>query len=478
MSYFLVKSHKSKKCLDTRGRNKNHQEIEQRDCNLNNKNQQWVFSNGKIKHFHSNKCIDSNKRENGKRFYLYDCKDNNKNQQFVHHETAIYFDRGLCMDNTGKTGNGTKVHMWQCDPKNINQKWDKVFPKSNTEVKVSKPKDVKLSFSDKCKEFPDKLKKELEKIFESLKNTIVNAIKKIGGEINDKFGDIINPIKDEVIKRFKDFTLSLSKVFDGIINLFKPFGIFFASIGGLFFIAPFLSIIFFVTVILYLLGISPYIAFFGLLSIVLILVVLLVNDISKATTYIFKQIFAVFGLIFGRLFSSIIPLDIIKNILYKAFNKISIVMDLSKPINGLVSIMKKLFDAICNSFGDMEKSINSMKGVVDKLLKPIKELIKVLEDIKNGAFGFFEDIGKAVAGHFKDTADYTANQMKDATKDCKQSANIKDPLGSVGSCGEAFGKGLLNSAGKLTEPVGDVAEDVGKGITDTGKKVKKKLKFW
>jgi hypothetical protein len=81
MSYFAIKSHKSGRCLDIPGgRTNNGTEIQQWDCDINNKNQQWVMSEGRIKHRHSNKCLDSNQRDNGKRFYIWDCASNNINQ--------------------------------------------------------------------------------------------------------------------------------------------------------------------------------------------------------------------------------------------------------------------------------------------------------------------------------------------------------------------------------------------------------------
>ena len=473
MSYFLLKSHRSRRCLDTTGRHNNGQEVHQWDCDHNNTNQQWVMNDkGQIKHRHSNKCLDSNKRENGARFYLWDCNGRgHANQKFVHHSTAVYFDKGLCMDNTGATGNGTKVHMWQCNPDNVNQKWDKLFKKTTTKITASKPKDQKLSTSDKCKEFPNKFKNEMNKVTNSVSGAIVNALKKVGTEINNKLGEVIQPIKDEIISKFSEFFIAITKFFDTILAMFSPFLAFFASIGGLFVLAPFLSIIFFVTVLFWLIGIPPFITFFTLLGGTGFFLFMVVMDIKKASSYIFKQIFAVFGLITGRLFTSIIPIDRIKAAFYNAFNKINIPIDLSKPIDTLTSGMEKAFNAVCDAIGSLEKVINGIKKVIDDLLQPVKDLIKILDDIKNGVFGFFEDIGKAIANHLKNSAEYTANQMKEAANKCKQDANIRDPFGTIGSCGEAFGKGLLNSAGNFVAPVVEVAEDVGNAIVDTGEDV-------
>ena len=467
MSYFLLKSHKSGKCIDTTGRHNNGQEVHQWDCDINNPNQQWVMtSRGQIKHRHSNKCLDSNKRDKGARFYLWDCSNrDNANQKFVHHSTAIYFDKGLCMDNTGGTHRGAKVHMWQCDPNGINQKWDKVFHKSNApSVNPSKPAEVKVGFVQRCQEFPNKFKNEMIKVFDAVKNAIVNALKKIGSEIQSKLGTVIEPIKKEIVEKFSEFFIAITKFFDTIINLFKPFALFFASIGGLFVLAPFLSVIFFITVLFWLIGIPPFIVFFALLGGVGWFLFMVVLDIRKASSYIFKQIFAVFGLITGRLFTSIIPVDKIKNAFYNVFNKINVPINLSGAVDKVTSGLKSAFDAICNAFGEIEKLIKKIRNGIDTLLQPIRNLINKLNDIKNGVFGFFEDIGKAIAGHFRDTAAYTADQMKNAAKTCKENANITDPFGTIGSCGQAFGKGLLNSAGALVAPVVDVAKDVGNAV--------------
>jgi len=108
-------------CLDASQRNRKDGEVHMRNCDANNKNQQWSYNPSTMQIKATDGiCLDANKRNTmGEEVHMRNCDVNNKNQQWNYDPSTMQIKSkdGICLDAGGD------VRMYDCNINNINQQW-------------------------------------------------------------------------------------------------------------------------------------------------------------------------------------------------------------------------------------------------------------------------------------------------------------------------------------------------------------------
>lgn len=332
-------------------------------------------------------------------------------EEIDHSENILQYQAGRCL-TAAEDGN---IIQMKCDPVSRNQRWNRKFNKPNTvNIPKLKTSNTTKGLVDKCKAFPNKLKEKLEELVTGIINEVTNAFKKVAEDIKKMLSKISIPIKKKLIHNFLDVFTAFSSVIEKILEVFKPLLFFFGINTILIILAPFFTIVAFVSVIGFLIGFNPLYFTLTMLVIVFGFVGLLLSDIAYFTSTIAKKFISLVGLFFGNLFANLIPFGTISEAVRGAFSDIKIIGDV-KPIKIILSAFKKIFDTLCGAIDKVDTGINKIKKTLEKELKPIEKLINTFHKIVSGAFGVFSDIGGAIISGYNSVVEFTGQALHAAS---------------------------------------------------------------